>query len=184
GQRACLVAAVDVTTQVAAFRAVRAGETRLRSIFDHAALGICEMDLDGVILETNPAFQRLLGYTAFELRGRSAASLSPDDDASVTLGPTRELVSGRHGAFTVEQRFTRRDGESIWGSLTVSKMDLGTGAPRLLSLLQDVSERKELEAQLTRQAFQDSLTGLANRALFRDRVAHALSRCKRAGRGV
>jgi diguanylate cyclase (GGDEF)-like protein len=63
-------------------------------------------------------------------------------------------------------------------------VDLGSGPPRLLALLQDVSERKDLEAQLTRQAFQDSLTGLANRALFRDRVAHALTRVVRANRGV
>jgi diguanylate cyclase (GGDEF)-like protein/PAS domain S-box-containing protein len=182
GRRACLVAAVDVTEQVAADRAVRDGETRLRSIFDHAALGICEMDLEGVILETNPAFQRLLGHTAEELRGRTATSLSPAEEASVTLGPMRELVAGRHGAFTVEQRFTRCDGQPIWGSLTMSKMDLGSGSQRLLALLQDVSERKELEAQLTRQAFQDSLTGLANRALFRDRVAHALTRSARSGK--
>ena len=181
GRRACLVAAVDVTDQVAAYRAVRAGETRLRSIFDHAALGICEMDVDGVILETNPAFQRLLGYSADELQGRALTSLSPSDDASVTYSSMRELAAGRHDTFSVEQRFTRQNSASIWGSLTVSRMDLDGGSPRLLALLQDVTEQKELEAQLTRQAFQDSLTGLANRALFRDRVAHALARAARSG---
>src|SRR5581483_7747744 len=184
GRRAVLAVAVDVTEQVQAFRAVRAGEARLRSIFENAALGICEMDLDGVILETNPAFQRLLGFDPDELRGRMLAELASGQDTSVLAGPLRELVDGRHGAFTVEQRFTRRAGEPIWGSVSISLMDLGSGAPRLLALLQDVSERKELEAQLTRQAFEDSLTGLANRALFRDRVGHALARSARGGPGV
>jgi diguanylate cyclase (GGDEF)-like protein/PAS domain S-box-containing protein len=184
GRAACLVASVDVTEQVEADRAVRASAARLRSIFDNAALGICEMDLDGVIMETNPAFQKLLGYAPRELHGRAATTLSPADEAAAMLGPVRELVAGRHGAFTVEQRLTRRDGQPIWGSLTVSRMDLGNGPPRLLALLQDVSERKELESQLTRQAFQDSLTGLANRALFRDRVAHALERSTRGGHSV
>ncbi|HEX3868306.1 MAG TPA: diguanylate cyclase, partial [Gemmatimonadaceae bacterium] len=184
GRRAALIAAVDVTAQMAAYRAVHAGETRLRSIFDHAALGICEMDLDGTMLETNPAFQRLLGYSAVELRGRAASSLSAAEDTAVMVGPLRELVAERSGAFTVEHRFTHRSGVTMWGSLTVSRMDLGGGTLRLLGLLQDVTERKELEAQLTRQAFQDSLTGLANRALFRDRVAHALARSARAPHGV
>ena len=78
----------------------------------------------------------------------------------------------------LEQRFEHKDGTIVWGQLTVARV-LASGESRLMVMLQDVTERKRMEEELVRRAFQDDLTGLANRALFHDRLRHALERRSR-----
>jgi diguanylate cyclase (GGDEF)-like protein/PAS domain S-box-containing protein len=170
--------------QAEAVSALQRSEARLRAILDHAAIGISEVDLEGRILHANPAFQRILGYSREELLGRVAASLSPAEDSGITRDPVRELIAGRREVVNVEKRFVRKDGHEIWVNLVISRIEDELAPTRIVGMLQDVSERKALEAQLTRQAFHDPLTGLANRALFRDRVGHALERDVRGAEGI
>ena len=89
-----------------------------------------------------------------------------------------EVADGTRASATNEYRFVRRDGQLSWGTLTVSRAAAG-GATRLIAIVQDVTDRKRLEAQLAHQAYHDPLTELANRSLFRDRVEHALARAAR-----
>jgi diguanylate cyclase (GGDEF)-like protein/PAS domain S-box-containing protein len=178
GRPARLVLVNDVTTQLAAAEAVRASEARFRAIFDHAALGIILMDLDGTVRATNPAFQRLLGLSAAELRRASRAELAQLAESESTRGVVRDIVDQVRESATLEKRYVRVDGEVVWVSLTVSRAD-ADGRGRLIGMVQDITDRKALEAQLLHQAFHDPLTGLANRALFRDRVEHALARAER-----
>lgn len=176
-------------------RALQASEARFRAVFDYAAIGIAVADVQGRILETNPAFRALVGYTADELRGRTSRDFSMPEDAHLAASAVRDLVTGVRSSATVDTRYNRKDGQLLWGSLTLSRIDdpladaaLTTDAPvnaaGIVGMLQDVTARKTLEAELTHQAFHDALTGLANRALFLDRVAHALARAPRSGHRV
>jgi diguanylate cyclase (GGDEF)-like protein len=84
----------------------------------------------------------------------------------------------------VEWRFRQRDGS--WRATEILATNL-QGDPAVRGVVlntRDVSERKRLEEQLTHQAFHDPLTGLANRALFRDRVSHALALAQRQGHPI
>jgi len=86
-----------------------------------------------------------------------------------------ELVTAAREVVTLEAQFRHKDGSAVWGQVTLAQVELN-GERRLMAMLQDATERKRMEQQLTRQAFEDDLTGLANRALFRDRLLHALER--------
>ncbi len=165
----------DVTDDRLASDTVRHSEARLRAVFNQAAIAIAMLDLDGCFLEVNPSVQRLLGFDSASLIGRPWNAFSPPEDLQQTALMIDELRAHERESVTIEQRFVRNDGRVLWTLLTLSRVDNPTGSAGLIAMLQDISERRALEAQLTWQAFHDPLTNLANRALFRDRVERALS---------
>jgi diguanylate cyclase (GGDEF)-like protein len=86
----------------------------------------------------------------------------------------------------LEAAALRRDGSMLPVELTVWRSEDSGGAdrPHLNAFLRDITERKEMEERLRHQAFHDTLTGLANRALFANRVGHALARRPEQRRGI
>ena len=151
----------DLTASRAVERTVREREARLRAIFDGSAIGMTVVDPDGRIVETNPALQQMLGYTAEELRGLPSAALSPPEDAAATREPVRELKAGLRTSATVEKRYVRKDGEIISTLLTVSSIDDGRGVTGLVGMAQDVTAHKALEEQLRHTQKMDALGRLA-----------------------
>ncbi len=164
----------DVTDDRLAADTIRASEARLRAVFNQAAIAIALLDIDGFFLEVNPSVERLLGYDGASLIGRRWNGFSPPEDLEVTNRMIGALRARDRDDVTIEQRFVRKDGRVLWTMLTISRVDNPTGAAGLIAMLQDITERRALEAQLTWQAFHDPLTNLANRALFRERVERAL----------
>ncbi len=158
--------------------ALRTTEARFRAIFDHSAAGIALLDPQGTIIEANQALHAFLGYDSDAIRGRLTSTFLPAEDAEMARLIKAEVAQGTRPSATSEYRFVRRDGQLAWGTMTVSRAAAG-GAMRLIAIVQDVTERKRLEAQLAHQAYHDPLTELANRSIFRDRVEHALARASR-----
>ncbi len=165
----------DVTDDRLAADTVRSSEARLRAVFNQAAIAIALLDLDGFFVEVNPAVERLLGYDGVSLIGRRWNAFSPPEDLEGTASMISELKGHQRDNVTIEQRFVRNDGRVLWTMLTISRVDNPTGSAGLIAMLQDITERRALEAQLTWQAYHDPLTNLANRALFRERVDRALT---------
>ncbi len=179
-----LVSVRDVTARVLAAEQVRRSEARFHALFDQAPLGIVLLDDAGVVVDANPAFGRLVGRDPTDLRGTAGGALVSDEDRAAVREPLRELRDGRRASVTVEQRFVRPDGESVWASLTVRRVDvLGAGAT-LMGMAQDVTSRRELEARLSHQAYHDPLTGLANRTRLRERLDGALGATGRSADSV
>ncbi len=158
-----------------AVSAERQSAARFQAFFDYAGIAIQVLTVDGMIQQANPACRDMLGYTAEEMVGRPLSDFVGADDAATILAACSELTSGSRESVTLEQRFEQKDGTMVWGQLTVARLQ-ASDAPRLMVMLQDVTERKRMEEELVRRAFRDDLTGLANRALFHDRLRHALSR--------
>ncbi|HEY2192004.1 MAG TPA: EAL domain-containing protein [Actinomycetospora sp.] len=152
-------------------QALHASEARFRAMFYEAAIGIGLGDLEGRILEVNPAMTLMFGYTAQEMRRRSVGELAhPDDLPSVWVHYER-LLAGELDNFRVEKRFYRKDGEEIIGNLTLSLVRDEHGSPAYqFAMLEDVTERHMLQSHLEYQAYHDTLTTLPNRALFSARI--------------
>ena len=165
----------DVTDDRLATDTVRHSEARLRAVFNQAAIAIALLDLDGDFTEVNPAVERLLGYDGVSLAGRRWNAFAPPEDHEATTQIIAAMRAGERESMTVEQRFVRCDGRVLWTHMTISRVDNPGGTAGLIAMLQDVTERRALEAQLTWQAFHDPLTNLANRALFRERVERRLA---------
>jgi len=145
----------------------------LQSVFEHSSLGIAKLDRSARVVETNAAFEQMLGRAATSLAGHHVREFAAAEDAEAIVSLVAEVCSGRNSSSSREVRFVRPDAKLVWGSIMLSRVgnhrDEG-----IIAIVQDISNRKTLEAELLHQAFHDSLTGLANRALFLDRIDHAL----------
>jgi PAS domain S-box-containing protein len=120
-----------------------------RAVFEHAAIGIALVDVEGHPIEANPALERLLGYTAAELREMVFTEFTHPDDVALDWQLFGELLDGRRRSYQMEKRYLRKDGELIWGHLTVSAILDEHGAPtRIIGMLKDITESKRADAEL------------------------------------
>ncbi|TDB80089.1 bifunctional diguanylate cyclase/phosphodiesterase [Micromonospora sp. KC721] len=148
-------------------RALRDSEARFRAVFTGAAIGIGIAGIDGAILDVNQPFADMLGYSIEELRQINVAELFHPDDAAGMWELYQELIEGKHDSVRVEKRYYRKDGSVVWTDLAVSLIRHDDGRPRFtVAMVEDITERYELQQRLRFQALHDPLTGLPNRTLF------------------
>lgn len=164
----------DVTERRRAEDALRESEARFRAIFEDAAIGMDLVDMQGRIVESNPAFQEMLGYSAEELRGKTAADFTHPDDFRVEMQLYRETIEGKRDHFHMEKRYYRKDGRMIWVRLTVSLVCSPTGEPRFaIGMVEDITERKRNEEA---QRFLAETTGVLTSSLDYDTTLQSLAR--------
>lgn len=173
----------DIRVQKQAEAALRESEARYRRLVEHLpAVTYTETIRDGSpTFYMSPQIEVLTGYTQ-EAWGTGAdhwlANIHPDDRAHVLAEITRTGATG--DPFRVEYRFTCKDGRIIWirneATMTHDEPDQ---VRTWQGIMVDITERKQLEAQLQHAAFHDALTALPNRALFLERTQHALAGTER-----
>ncbi|MBZ5705080.1 MAG: PAS domain S-box protein [Acidobacteriia bacterium] len=130
-------------------RLVRESDKRFRAIFDAAAMGIVQCTTEGRVVETNPAVERMLGYTHAELRGMHFRDFTYPDDLAGDVELFEEMVSGKRDYYQIEIRYLRKDGGSGWVRLTVSLVRGPDGNPEFtIGMVEDITERKQAEQQL------------------------------------
>jgi diguanylate cyclase (GGDEF)-like protein/PAS domain S-box-containing protein len=155
-------------------------ERRYRALAANASDAVMLLDAEGRIIDDAPHLAQLVGHPGAETRGRRVLDFVSDDD--VNAGDMFEETLLSPGVVLAGETHVSRAG--------ITDLWLGTRAVNLLHdpdvrgivvNVHDITDRKRVEDELVHQAFHDSLTGLANRALFRDRVEHALERRARTG---
>lgn len=160
-----------------------ADEQRIRAVVNAVTDAIVVIDAKGVIDSFNPAAEKMFGFGADEVIGRNVKLLMPDHHKEHHDGYLASYLEGQGadvGGKLREFDALRRDGTPFPIELSVRQM-LIDGKVMFAGAIRDITERRRAEAQIRRMAMRDSLTGLANRNLFNQRLEEALSMSQREG---
>ena len=141
--------AEDITRRKQAEEALRESEQRFRSAFDHTAVGMALLDLEGRYSRVNHAYCQMLGYTEDELRGRSVQEVTHPEDVAKSVDHVRRLLAGELPGFTIEKRYRHKSGSVVWSLTSVAAVPDDAGNPLyLVAETQDITERKRAEEKL------------------------------------
>jgi len=142
---------------------LRASERLFRDTFRHAAVGIAHVAPDGHLLRINSRLCTILGYPETRLLGRAFQELTHADDLNADLEQVQRLLDGEADRFSLEKRYLRGDGSTLWAQLTVALMRTADGRPDyFIAVIEPIAERKQAEAELRR-----------SEARYRSLVEHA-----------
>jgi diguanylate cyclase (GGDEF)-like protein/PAS domain S-box-containing protein len=149
---------------------------RSRALFHTSTMGVAAVSTTGAIEETNGALRRMFGLTEEELTGASVLALVDDRWRPELTGALAGLADGASERVNLDARFTTTDGAQVWTRMTASLVRDDRGEPdHLVVFYEDITDRHMLQEQFRRQAVQDPLTGLANRAQLESCIDAALT---------
>ena len=174
----------DVTKYKETERALEASEARFRVLTDSGLDLISVIGVDGSILYQNAALASLLGFDPVETIGQNVFDLVHREDLDVTRAAFGRIVETSQFREPLEFRIRHRDGH--WRAFE----SLGTNCvdnPHIRGVVfnsRDVTDRKAIQLRIQHLAYHDNLTGLPNRGLLQDRLAHSIARAERSGRKV
>jgi PAS domain S-box-containing protein len=125
------------------------GEARFRAFFEASGSGMVIADLEGRILEVNPTFCAMLGYTEEELQGKSFKEFTHPDDLALELSNIQPLLDGAISRYQMAKRYFHKEGYLVWGLLTISVISDEHGQPKYFAgQVQDITARKQVEQAL------------------------------------
>jgi diguanylate cyclase (GGDEF)-like protein/PAS domain S-box-containing protein len=163
----------------------RTSEARFGSLVKHSSDLITVVDAAGIVVYQSPSIEHVLGYTPEELTGTRFERLLDGAENSRLLHLLADApASAGHGVEVLECSLRHSDGGTRQFEIQHANLLHDEHVRGIVLNSRDVSERKAFEQQLQHQAFHDPVTGLANRALFGERVRHAVARTRREQNGL
>lgn len=181
GSTALLCIAKDMRGQHDAENKLRRSEQRFRGTFESAPIGMMLADTTGRIIEANRFTADLLAYEEKLLPGMHLSRLLPVKDRARLLEILEQLLAGELSTSHSERRLVAQNGVELWVNLHVVLQTAEDGSPLYFIIqMADITEMKRSQERMERLAFYDTLTDLANRRLFNDRLQQALTRTQRS----
>ncbi|MDJ0767518.1 MAG: EAL domain-containing protein [Ilumatobacter sp.] len=151
------------------------GHDRLAAMVEHSSDVVLLTDQDGRVSYASPGLRATLGYDPESWAGRHLVEIiTPDERDSAGRQLARLVDFGHGGTVEFEATVVHADGQERKADVVVANLVGGSAVDGIVATFRDVTEQRNLERQLSHRAFHDELTGLANRALFLDRMDHAL----------
>jgi diguanylate cyclase (GGDEF)-like protein/PAS domain S-box-containing protein len=155
-------------------------EAYFRTLVQDTSDVILIVDDDGTVRYATPSARRIFGD--IEIEGTLLPDLvAPSARAAVSRGLSRIRDHVGESHYEEVWGITRLDGRPVQAQVRFSDLRADNTVGGMVLTLRDVTEQRELEEELKHRAFHDALTGLPNRQLFQDRVAHALAQTRRSG---
>ena len=172
---------IENAERSAVLLALRRAELRYRDICDNAIEGIIQWTPDKQLISANMSFARMMGFPTVNALFFDGADRGVQFCSSSSV--EREMIADleqRGEISNFEFQMLRNDGTHLWANMNARRVPgLGGYTSYYEAFVENISSRKLIEEKLIHQAFHDPLTGLANRALFYDRLKMALRRASR-----
>lgn len=124
-------------------------EYRFSSFMQNSPIGMAVFSSDGRFMDANRVFKQLMGYSDAELLGICFERLTHPDDRLADQQKLRDLLDRKYASYSVEKRYIRKDGHTVWVALTCSIVFDELGRPtQIIKQIQDISERVKAETAL------------------------------------
>jgi diguanylate cyclase (GGDEF)-like protein/PAS domain S-box-containing protein len=173
----------DVTEFIDAQRAARNSAQRMRALVDAIPDRVWFKDMQGFYLAANTSMAKTYNRTVTSMLGLDTGAINPSETVETDLATDAEAFALNGGLlrFETELPLNLRGDVAAFEVTKVAVFDEKQQALGVLGLARDLTERKQVEAQIQRMAFYDPLTRLCNRLLFEDRLSHAQMSSERSG---
>lgn len=153
---------IEIAERLSTEQKLDTSEGRFRAIFESTTLGIKVLDLDGNILQTNAAFQKMLGYSEVELVGRHFSDFLFRADLPQALNLIQNLRVTGATQFLFEHRTVQKDETVVWVKTTFSpvKKNNGNGKPAyIVGIVENINEQMQTEQEMKelRDRLQDNI---------------------------
>ncbi len=139
----------DITPRRQTEQALRDNESRFRTVFYNAAVGILVTDNTGHFMEGNTKLFEMFGYSREEFSQLTNLNITHPEDVDISRDRVQQVATGLIDSYHLEKRYVRRDGRMFWGDLYVSpRRDLNGKILDFTGIIIDINERKRTEAAL------------------------------------
>ena len=143
--------ALEITDRKRAEAALRQSEERFRAIFDHVSVGMALVDANGCVLMANDADCRFLGYPREELVGLHFSAFTHPGELAIDAELYESLLRGERESYVIDKRYIRKDGDIVWGRLSVSLIRDDQEQPQYTVIAcEDITEQRRAEEALKR----------------------------------
>ncbi len=139
---------MNITSRKLSEQKILESESKFRSIFDYAPIGIALVSPKGIPFLQNKALQEMLGYSSEELKTKRFKNFTHSEDIKKDVILFNELYARKISSYQIDKRFIHKKGHTVWGSLTVSPIIKDNKVHSALAMVLDITKRKKDESEL------------------------------------